>query len=301
MYPLYPVIATFTRVVLRDAIITKKSGLQNVQGFTQIYVNADEPLQVRRAKAILRRAAYIARNEGSDVETRHDRIRINDDIYTVENAYSLPKKYLVTDSTRGAEGGQKAQKTPSVAMEAEQTTLKFDQHVKFVILKGENMRLSKKGILFSGPTAFISNLSYYPIRFEDRDYNSNEQGYQWTKATRHEQHEIAAEIKRCTEAFDILYAGADIETTIEWKKNAPLLLATLFHLKMLRHPELLQRLIATSPHKLIEASTSKKWGGGAPISSEIYDTDKPLPGANLFGDIATNYRDKKIAELFPPE
>ena len=297
-----PVIATFTWVVLRDAIITKKSALQNMEGFAQVYVNADEPLQVRRSKAILRKAAYIARNEGCEVEMRYDRIRINNDLYTVETAYTLPKKYLVSnESARGAEGGHDPPNIPVTDMDAEPTAPKMDRHAKFVIKPGENMRLSKKGLLFSGPSAFISNLSYYPIRFEERDYNSNEQVYQWTKANRHDQPEIAAEIKRCTEAFDILYAGAEIVTTSEWNKNAPLLLATLFHLKMERHPELLQRLISTSPHRLIEASTSKKWGGGAPISSDVYDSDKPLPGSNGMGDIATNYRDKKISELFPDE
>ena len=189
----------------------------------------------------------------------------------------------------------KRTKTLSIAMEAEQTTLKFDQHVKFLILKRENMRLSKKGLLFSGPTAFISNLSYYPIRYEERDYNSNEQGYQWTKATRHEQHDTAAEIKRCTKAFDILYAGADIETTIEWKKNAPLLLATLFHLKMMIHPELLQRLIATSPHKLIEASTSKKWGGGVPQSHRKYTTQtSPYQAQTYSGTSLLTTETKKL-------
>ena len=242
----------------------------------------------------------MARGDGCEVEMRHDRIRIDNDLYTVDTVYTLPKKYLVSSSsTRGAEGGQ--DKGTVTNMENETSKPTFDHHAKFVIKPGENMRLSIKGLLFSGPSAFISNLSRYPIRFEDKDYTSNEQGYQWTKATRHNEEEIAAEIKRCTEAFDILYAGSEITTTAEWNKNAPLLIATLFHLKMLQHPALLQRLIATSPHRLIEASTSKRWGGGAPIHSDIYDSDKPLPGSNVFGDIATNYRDKKISELFPDE
>ena len=297
-----PVMATFARVILRDAIITKKRGLREVEGLTQVYINADELLQVRRAKALLRKAAYMAKGEGCEVEMRHDRILINKDLYTVEMVYNLPKKYLASNSsTRGAEGGQAIPASVSTNMEEDKGPPKFDQHAKFVIKPGENMRVSKKGILFLGPSAFISNLALYPIRFDDRDYNSNEQGYQWTKAMTHNEPEIAAEIKACTEPFDILYAKADIATTAEWNKNAPLLLATLLHRKMEEHPELLQRLISTYPHRLIEASTSKKWGSGTPIHSEVCDTDKPLPGANGFGDIATNYRDKKITELFPKE
>ena len=294
-----PVVATFSRVILRDSIITKKAGLRDAEGMSNIFVNADEPLQVRRAKAMLRKAAYMARGEGCEVEMRHDRIRIDNDMYTVENVYSLPKKYLATASVDGALGGQDIPTSSNSEMEEDAGKPKMVRNLEFTIKPGENMRLSKKGILFSGPTAFVSNLSRYPIRFEDRDYNSNEQGFQWTKATRHDEPEIAEEIMKCKEPFDILYAGADITTSPEWNRNSPLLLATLFHIKMERHPELLQRLISTSPHRLIEASSSKRWGGGAPISSGVYDTDKPLPGSNVFGEIATNYRDKKIVELFP--
>ena len=297
-----PVIATFTRVILRDSIITKKPGLHEVEGMSQVFINADERLQVRRAKAMLRKAAYLTRQEGCEVQMRHDRIMIDNNLYTVETVYTLPKKYMVsTPSVSGAEGGMEIPTSLHEDQPKETSVPKMDRNIKFEIKPGENMRLSKKGLLFSGPSAFISNLSRYPVRFEDRDYTSNEQGYQWTKATRHEEEEIAKEIMQCTEGLDILYAGANITTSPEWNKNAPLLLATLFHAKILRHPELLQRLISTSPHHLIEASTSKKWGGGAPISSEIYDTDKPLPGENKFGDIATNYRDKKLAELFPED
>ena len=56
-----PVLATVARVVHRDAIITKNRDLQKVEGLSQVFINADEPLQVRLAKAMLRRAAYIAR------------------------------------------------------------------------------------------------------------------------------------------------------------------------------------------------------------------------------------------------
>ena len=53
---------------------------------------------------------------------------------------------------------------------------------------------------------------------------------------------------------------------------------TLVIIKYEQHPELLDRLITTSPLRLIEASTGKRWGGRAPINSPIYnDLDKPLP------------------------
>ena len=52
----------------------------------------------------------------------------------------------------------------------------------------------------------------------------------------------------------------------------------------------------TAPHRLIEGSVDNKWGGGEPYSSKKYD-DGTFRGNNEFGDIATEYRDKKLAQI----
>ena len=52
--------------------------------------------------------------------------------------------------------------------------------------------------------------------------------------------------------------------TDEWNNSSPELLWELFDEKMKQNPQLLQRLIQTAPLQLIEASTSRRWGGGAP-------------------------------------
>ena len=51
--------------------------IREVEGLSQVFVSADGSLQVRRAKALLRKAAYIAKGEGCEVEMSHDRIMIN--------------------------------------------------------------------------------------------------------------------------------------------------------------------------------------------------------------------------------
>ena len=38
-------------------------------------------------------------------------------------------------------------------------------------------------------------------------------------------------------------------------------------------------------------------GGGAPYESNVYDSDEPLPGENLFGKIATRVRNHKVSQL----
>ena len=101
-----PVVATFAKIVHRDWIITKKRGLTDIEDLSQVFINAYESMQVRRAKAMLRKAAFIARSEGADVEARHDRIHINEDIYTVDDVHTLPQKYTASNmESLGAVGG----------------------------------------------------------------------------------------------------------------------------------------------------------------------------------------------------
>ena len=265
-----PVLVTFTRVVIRDAIISKKRRLLDVPGLSKVFINADEPLHVRRAKAILRKAAYLARTQGEDVEAKHDRIRINNDHYDIENVHTLPKKYIEmkpAPTFAASSSIPKTDKNVDVIQPQANLPRTITVTTTFVVLPGENMRITNRGLLFSGPSAFPSNLSKYTIVFEDNPYNSNEQAYQWKKATDHDHHDIAIEIMRCTESFDVMYAASGITTTPEWKAYAPRFLAILVILKYDQHPELLERLITTSPMLLIEASTSKRWGGGEHLSA----------------------------------
>ena len=55
-----PVLVMFSRDIIHDAVITKKATLQRIEGMDKVYINVDEPLHIRRAKAILRKAAYTS-------------------------------------------------------------------------------------------------------------------------------------------------------------------------------------------------------------------------------------------------
>ena len=128
------------------------------------------------------------------------------------------------------------------------------------------MRIVEAGLLFSGPTAYPSNMYPAEIEHDNKDYNSNEQCFQCTKAQVHDELDLAATLKEMSNAYDIKENAADIVTTEEWNRSAPALLWELFDKKMKAHPELLERLIETAPLLLIEASKSSRWGGGPPLS-----------------------------------
>ena len=284
-----PVLLTLTRIVLRDTILKKKGGLIRVTGGDKVFINADESPEVRKAKSFLRKAAYHAKRMGENVLFKHNCVSINGVAYNTEDYDQIPAKYLGKSSVDNQEEREEAMEAAGgepqpVAKEG-------------LIRKGERMRITRKGLCFSGPSCYISNMAYIPIKFNNRDYDSNEQGYQWTKAMDHHDPDLAKEIKKTDNSYEVKTAGGLVTSSPEWKRCAPDLIERMFELKLDQHPEVLERLIDTYPLDLIEASTDSTWGGGAPFSSEIYDKEDPLPGDNLFGEIATRVRNRRIENM----
>ena len=62
-----PVVVTFVHAHLRDMILRNKVNLNGMDKYKSIYVNPDEPMDIRRRKAKFRRIAYLARLNGQTV------------------------------------------------------------------------------------------------------------------------------------------------------------------------------------------------------------------------------------------
>ena len=99
--------------------------------------------------------------------------------------------------------------------------------------------------------------------------------------------------------WEIKSLTENIVADSEWDRISPHKLYELYKAKYAQNPALREKLIKTAPHRLIEASKSKKWGGGgggAPFSDPIYDQGI-VPGHNKFGDTLTRHRNELIAAL----
>ena len=70
-----------------------------------IYINADEPSETRKAKAILRKIAYTARQQGLEHEFHHDKIKLDEKWYTIDDIDEIPQKFQPLNPTiQGAVG-----------------------------------------------------------------------------------------------------------------------------------------------------------------------------------------------------
>ena len=286
-----PVLVTMTRAVLRDNILKNKAALMDHPDMTGVFINADETKEVRIAKSILRKTAYNAKQDNVEVEYRHNRVRIAETWYTTGDIEKLPAKYSVANKNKSTASGGKDENSNEPEAKTVTQTLGTSQ---FQLRKGEKIRLTKAGLLFSGPSAFPSNMSYAPIKVGNIEHDCNELSYQYDKAKDHGFDDLAEEIRGMDDPMEMKKATRNIKTTEEWKAEAPDKLWDLISKKYNEHPELLERLISTAPYPLIEASVDSRWGGG-PFNSEKYDDDT-YPGDNVFGKMSTKFRDRKIKQ-----
>ena len=306
-----PLRVTFQHQYMRDSILRKKSKLLNNPKYSSVYINPDEPIEVRRIKGMFRRIANRAKMDGKSVSYRADWIKIDEDMYQASEISRIPKEYLLNETREGprrspllaeASGGlpdlgkdnEKVEnieatenKEGAVAREVELPDCVLDPNV--------NIMLTKSGLVFQGETAFISNFSRCDFVYKNQPYTSTEQGLQHQNALHHEVTDIAQKILDTTDAKTIKDISHDIPKSEAWNKKAPGVLWDLNDCKYTQNPPLLKKLIATSPHRLVEGTLDSKWGGGAHYGADTYNQGI-VPGKNLFGDMATSYRDQKIAQ-----
>ena len=207
-----PVLVTMKRAVLRDNILKNKSALMEDPDMSGVFINANKTKEVRIAKSILRKTAYNAKQDNIDVEYRHNRVRITETWYTTDDIRKLPAKYSVATKNKATATGGKDVNTKELETPLGAQTLETSQ---FQLRKGEKIRLTKAGLLFSGPSAFPSNMFYAPIKVGNIDHDCNEQSYQYDKAKDHGFDDLAEEIRGMDEPMEMKKATKKIMTGME--------------------------------------------------------------------------------------
>ena len=153
------------------------------------------------------------------------------------------------------------------------------------------IRFTKSGLCFSGPTAYISNM-FKRIFYDDDGVKclSVEQRYSFLRAMFNKLLDLAHELMNPDlESFKIKEMCRAIPKKPEWDKVKVPTIRRLMIKKFLQNKDLYDALMATAPHRLIEASWDLLWGGGQPFESESYDNGT-FEGLNQFGDMVTEWR-----------
>ena len=273
-----PVRVTLDQNYMRDNVLRRKSKLATKEKFSSIFINADEPADVRRIKGVFRRIAYKARNQGKEVTFRNDWIQIDDITYRADELDKIPPEFK-PDITRpkqlGSDGGamakqvQEKNENREQRMESEQAcqvktpalqTLQSEPAKKEYADPNVKLKITKCGLTFSGPTAFCSNMHRCDFVYNDQAYTSTEQGFQHLHAVHENEIEIANKILTLTNTKEIKDLSHNIPKSESWNRVAPGKLWSLNDAKYSQNEDLMEELIDTAPHRLVEASIDGKWG-----------------------------------------
>ena len=175
-----PVLVTFSRQHIREGLLCKKKRLALNDRFNKIFINPDETPDVRKRKAFYRRVAFLAKPDSKEVTYRHNWISINDCVYRAEEMDKIPTQYCPKDFTKDdlstttyVGSGSR----PKTYPQAQDTSKRLATVTKVQAEPAkppcnEKIRLTKSGLLFSGPITFPSNLSPAEFVFDKTPYNS---------------------------------------------------------------------------------------------------------------------------------
>ena len=222
-----PILITFTQFHVRSAILRNKSKLVNYPKFATVFVNPDEPIETRRAKAVFRRIGYLAKQDGKSVLIRDEWIRIDDEEYKISDLEKIPEKYRSNLS-----------QPPTVqGIATAQTTYAGSANP---LLRSSNVKIkaTKAGLTFSGPSAFLSHMYKCPIVYKKTPYSSVEQGYHHLHAEFEEMPDVATRILNEHEPREIKNIASNLPKSDGWNRVAPDFMWDLNEAKYEQNPDL---------------------------------------------------------------
>ena len=88
-----PLLVSFNQSHVRDSYLRNKYKLKGNPKYDQIWINADETMEVRRLKSRFRRIAYLARRNGETVYFNHQSITIGENTFNASQLSLIPDAY----------------------------------------------------------------------------------------------------------------------------------------------------------------------------------------------------------------
>ena len=92
-----PVLVCFTHPHIRETVLSKKADLFRIESCKTIYLNPDEPIEIRRLKSRYRKIAFFVRANGGNCVFNTEGIKINDVEYLARDLDKIPAEFLPPD------------------------------------------------------------------------------------------------------------------------------------------------------------------------------------------------------------
>ena len=247
-----PIVITFVRLTDKILLFRNLHKLKNNKDWRNIYVNDD--LTERQLSEIrdLKALNALARSQGANSFMKGNNLVINDQKYNASNLDKLPE---------------------NISMEKAKNRL----------VDGD------KGLAFQGHHSVLSNMASCDLIHNGHLFTSSEAAIQFEKAricgTKREERLI-----QTSGAYKAKSIGKSIKENKEWEAKKVEIIYEITKEKFDQNGDMKAKLLATENLRLYEATPSKYWGCGLPMSKLNEIGEGKIPGSNKFGQILEKVR-----------
>lgn len=235
---------------MRNKVSQIRLGLDDDNSKRKVYLNDDLPKIENERRAIMRLVVKEARAKEIPAKLTGSKLTVNNVTYDFHNLNCLPKDLRIE-------------------------SIKTKEHSGDLVFQSEHSWLS----------------NFYPtqVSLQGIDFHSAEQAFQYVKACRNRQPEMASLILGTNTAKAAKKIGSGVEWNKEWDQQKDEIMVRIVNAKFRQNPDLARKLILTGSKRLVEATMDRYWGAFATPNAKSI-VKKTWKGANRLGLILMDMR-----------
>lgn len=256
-----PILCKFIKESMRNSVAAIRNNLNEEDSQQKIYLNDDLPQLLNERRAKFRTVMRLAKSKNIPASIGNNKVTVNSITYSHKNLDCLPEGLRLEDAmTTKVQGGY----------------------------------------AFSSEDSWLSN--FYPcvIDISGIKFPSAEHTYQYTRAIRLGDPQMANMILRAKNAKEAKKLSYNVKSNDVWDKDKIDVMRKINNEKFMQNPELCEKLVRTGQSTLIEATVDGFWGAKAVINSTAIKNGT-WTGANFMGKILMETRTEMRRELGIPE
>lgn len=237
---------------MRNKVSQIRLGLDDDNSKRKVYLNDDLPKVENERRAVMRLVIKEAKIKGIPAKMTGSKMMVNNITYDFHNLHCLPKDLRVE-------------------------SIKTKEHDGDLVFQSEH--------------SWLSNFFPTPISLQGINFHSAEHAFQYAKACRNKQPDMASLILNTKTAKAAKKLGWGVERNKEWDQQKDEVMVRIVNAKFRQNPTLTRKLILTGSKRLVEATMDRYWGAFATPNAKSI-VNKTWKGANRLGLILMDLRDE---------
>lgn len=236
----------------RELLLACRGKLSQNLDKSNVWINEEHPAEYRRRKTMLRDLVkFINKSGNQKASIEAGGLKIGSEYFRPDQFNDLPSDY-------------------------------HPRNVQII-------RTEKNELLFAGEWAYLSNMFPCIFEYEETEFTSSEQCFQYQKALYHNEFASAFEINTTNDPFTCKKIGELIPDENEWIKCREQIMYDINKAKFAQNDDILELFLNTGNYPLLEATLGDTWGINASLRSQTA-RESNGSGHNLFGKLLVKLR-----------